>query len=135
MKVVLDTNTLVSAIGWSGPPQKILNACLQGKFELYISHALLEEFIRVISRPKLKVIAQHPDLPLILSWLYQPSHIVRTNIVISVIKKDPADNRVLECAVEAGAEVIVSGDKHLLALDAFQGIKILIPADTVRLYL
>ena len=122
MKVVLDTNTLVSAIGWSGPPQKILNACLQGKFELYISQALLEEFIRVISRPKLKVIAQHPDLPLILSWLYQLSHIVRTNIVISVIKKDSADNRVLECAVEAGAEVIVSGDKHLLALDAFQGI-------------
>ncbi|MFH0802468.1 MAG: putative toxin-antitoxin system toxin component, PIN family [bacterium] len=135
MKVVLDTNTLVSAIGWSGPPQKILNACLQGKFEFYISQALLEEFIKVISRPKLKVIAQHPDLPLILSWLYQPVHLVRTHTVISVIKKDPADNRVLECAVEADAEFIISGDKHLLALEEFQGIKILTPAEAARLFL
>ncbi len=134
MKVVLDTNTLVSAIGWSGPPQRTLNACLQGKFELYISQALLEEFIRVISRPKLKVIARHPDLPLILSWLYQPSHIVRPKTVISAIKKDPADNRVLECAVEAGAEVVISGDKHLLALEEYQGIKILSPAAAARLY-
>ncbi|HAG08115.1 MAG TPA: putative toxin-antitoxin system toxin component, PIN family [Desulfotomaculum sp.] len=125
MRVVLDTNTLVSAIGWAGTPHRLLRACMQGKLELFISPALIDELSLVITYPKLKVVAMHPDLPRVMAWLCQPEHLVIPRQQINVIVEDPPDNRVLECALEASAGAIVSGDEHLLKLKSFDGIPIL----------
>lgn len=125
MKLVLDTNTLVSAMGWDGPPARILRACRAGRFFLVTSPDLLEELTRVLTYPKLRLIAQHQDLPQILEWLHAPERVVLPRRRVQVVTIDPADDRVLEAAVEGHAEAIVSGDEHLLALKAFEGISIL----------
>ena len=128
MKIVLDTNTLVSAIGWEGPPARILRACRAGRFDLIISSQLLDELTRVLTYPKLRMIAQHPDLPEILRWVHAPEHVVIPKRTVRVVTADPPDNRVLEAAVEGKADVMISGDEHLLGLIVFEGIPILSPA-------
>ena len=132
MKIVLDTNVLVSAIGWKGPPSRILRACRAGRFVLLTSPQLLEELTRVLTYPRLRVIARHPDLPQILRWLHAPERIVFPRRVIDAVKKDPLDNRVLEAAVEGRAEAVISGDDHLLRLKVFEGISILSAASFCR---
>lgn len=128
MKIVLDTNTLVSAIGWTGPPTRILLACRTGQYSLITSPHLLEELTRVLTYPKLRVVAQHPDLPDILKWLHAPEQVLVPRRTIHVITVDPPDNRVLEAAVEGKADVIISGDEHLLGLKIYEGIPISTPA-------
>ena len=128
MKIVLDTNTLVSAIGWEGPPARIFRACRAGRFDLIISSQLLDELTRVLTYPKLRTIAQHPELPEILRWVHAPEHVVIPKRTVRVVTADPPDNRVLEAAVEGKADVMISGDEHLLGLIVFEGIPILSPA-------
>ncbi|MBI4526916.1 MAG: putative toxin-antitoxin system toxin component, PIN family [Deltaproteobacteria bacterium] len=132
MKIVLDTNALVSAIGWEGPPARIVRACRAGRFSLLTSPQLLEELTRVLTYAKLHVIAQHPDLPQILEWLHAPERIVFPRRAIDAIKTDPSDNRVLEAAVEGHAEAVISGDEHLLGLRIFEGIPIVSAASFCR---
>lgn len=128
-KVVLDTNCLVSAIGWDGPPHRILLACLRGTLELCISPAILEELTEVLSRPRLAVVAAHPDLPIILSWLHTSAHLAFPSVTLSVVTDDPDDNRVIECAVESGAKVVITGDEHLASIKSYQGVLFLRPAE------
>ncbi|MBI2358934.1 MAG: putative toxin-antitoxin system toxin component, PIN family [Deltaproteobacteria bacterium] len=132
MKVVLDTNALVSAIGWEGAPARILLACRAGRFSLFTSPQLLEELTRVLTYPKLRVIAQHPDLPEILKWLHGPERLVFPRRSVHVISADPPDNRVLEAAAEARANAVISGDEHLLRLKVFEGIPIVAAAAFCR---
>ena len=123
MRLVLDNNTLISAIGWSGPPRQILFALREGKHSLIISLALLDELTRVLTYPKLLPIATHPLLPVILEWLHRSEHLVASE-PITVIREDPADNLVLEAAVAGNADAIVSRDRHLVKVQSFRGIPI-----------
>ena len=132
MKLALDTNTLISAIGWEGPPARILRACRAGRYSLLTSPQLLEELTRVLTYRKLRVIAQHPDLPQILEWLYAPEQVVSPRRTIHVITADPPDNRVLEVAVEGRTDAVIPGDEHLLSLRMFEGIPILTAAAFCR---
>lgn len=124
MKVVLDTNTIVSGIGWDGPPRRVLLAMRDGRHDLIISPDLLTELTRVLRYPKLRPIAAHPSLRVVLEWLHQPEHIVIPTERLSVVRADPLDNRVLEAAVAGRAGIIVSGDHDLLAIKKFQDILI-----------
>lgn len=81
----------------------------------------------MLARPKLKAVAGHPDLPVVLSWLYQPARLVIPKIELSIVEDDPDDNRVIECAVEARAEAVVTGDEHLVRLGSYRGIVFLRP--------
>ncbi len=128
MRVVLDVNVLVSAIGWEGPPSEVLLACRQGRLQIFLTTEILDELARVLAYPKLARLARHADLPVILAWLYRPEHLVVPTRTITVIEKDPADNRILEAAVAGRAEAIVSGDDDLLGLGQFEGIPIVTAA-------
>lgn len=119
-KIVMDANSPVSAIGSEGPPHRLLSACLNGRLELFVSPALLEELADVLARPKLRVVAAHPDLPIVLSWLHDPARLVIPKARLEVVTDDPDDNRVIECAVEAGAEPVITGDNHLLDLGCYR---------------
>jgi uncharacterized protein len=125
VKVVLDTNVIVSGIGWDGPPRRILLALRAGQHSLVTSPDLLQELTEVLRYPKLRAIAAHPLFVVVLEWLHRPEHIVIPQERVNAIRTDPADNRVLEAAVAGGADAIVSGDRDLLALKEFRDIPIL----------
>lgn len=132
IRAVLDTNTIVSGIGWSGPPQKILDTAVNGDFVLLTSPDLLEELRRVLSYPRLHALPQD-RVQEVLALLPLVAQIVETEEKISVIRQDPADNRVRECAVAGEATHVVTGDEHLLRLKFFRGIKITTPTIFLRL--
>lgn len=127
---VVDTNVLVSGMGWrSGAPGRIVDAILDGRFILVSSEQLLEELDRVIQYPKLaRVFAKATyvaellrDIALIVEPLQQFRDL-----------PDEPDNRLLEAAVTAQADVIVSGDDDILGLGAeFHGIRVMSPADFI----
>lgn len=136
MRIVLDANVLVSAlISSAGAPAQIVAYWREDKFEVAISTPILHELDRVLHYPRLQ---EHYHLPekrirRFLRLLARQAVAVAPPQSVTVIELDPDDNRYLECAVAAEAEVIVSGDRHLLALGEYQGIQILSPAGFVVL--
>jgi uncharacterized protein len=126
VRVVLDTNVLVSGIGWSGPPAAIVDAALAGRVTPLTTSALLSELTRALGYPKLKSIA--PAAETLVQLLRAAFIVVDVERRIAVCA-DETDNRVLEAAVNGGADYIVTGDKHLLELDPFEGIRIVRPAE------
>lgn len=124
-QVVLDTNIYISAILFGGKPQKIIELARENKIKLLISEYILWE-IREVLRNKFNV----PDVRLnILEHdILSLAKLVKVRSSIGKIKTHPADNAILACAVDGGGEVIVSGDKHLLSLEEYEGIKIVLPS-------
>lgn len=124
LRVVLDTNVLVSGLLFQGPPHHILHHVLAGAIQLLTSADLIAELDRVleIKFPHARLAAKDS-----LEALREVALFVKPTERIAAIPKDPDDNIVLECAVAAGADAIVSGDRHLLALNTFRGILILTP--------
>jgi len=135
VKVVLDTNTIVWGIGWDGPPRRVILALRDGRHHLVISPDLLAELTKVLSYPKLRPLAAHPLLRVVLEWLHQPEHIVIPKERLSVVRADPQDNLVLEAAVSGRADTIVSGDRDLLAVREFQNIPIVTARQFATKYL
>jgi uncharacterized protein len=125
-RAVLDTNVIVSGLGWSGAPAAILDAVSDDRLVLVTSAPLLAELRRVLEYPRLaKVIqggAQLADLVAASGVVVSPSR------VLTVVRDDD-DNRVLEAAIEGAADYIVSGDTDLLDLGSFQGIPIITPGE------
>ncbi len=127
-RAVLDCNVIVSGLGWSGAPARIIEAMLAGELVLVTSSPLLAELRRVLAYPKLaKAI---PD-GLRLADLVETSSVVVEPADVFAVVEDESDNRILEAAVAASVHYIVSGDEHLLRLGIFQGIPILTPAEFI----
>ncbi len=126
IKIVLDTNVYISGILFKGKPREILNLARKEKIEILISEKIIDEIERVL---RLKFKRTTFEIFLILTGIRNITTFVSPISKISKIKEDEPDNRVLECGVEGKANYIVSGDKHLLELKEYQGIKILSPAE------
>jgi len=122
-KIVCDTNTLVSGFLWKGKEYVLLSKVLERKAVLFTSPALLSEFARVLKYPKLRPFIPNPAE--LTGKLESIAVFVEPKEAVEIIKEDPDDNKVLECALAAGADFIVSGDNHLLKLRAFKGIPII----------
>lgn len=123
--IVLDTNILVSAFGWKGSPHEVFLGCVRGTHRLFTSPAILEELGRVLRYDKFGFDAG--EIQEFLSVVLEAASIVAPETRMDIIRDDPSDNRILECAVAASADFIVSGDKHLLDLKRFQAIQIVPP--------
>ena len=131
MRAVLDVNVLISAvISPLGAPGRILQFWEQDKFELATSPPILIELERVIHYPKIQGKYNIPAefVKEFLGMIQGGAILIEPIINITTIKEDPSDNRYLECAVASESSHIVTGDKHLLDLNAFKGIQILTPA-------
>ena len=127
MKVVCDTNVLISGILFGGHARAILSLAAQGAIVNCISPDILREMGEVLARPKFDL---SPDqVSGILQLLGDSFETARPAARVAAIKTDDSDNRILEAAWAAGAKCIVSGDKDLLNLRAWRGIRILSPAD------
>ena len=120
LKVVLDTNVLISAILFGGKPRQILEKAIRGEIRLCISEPILKEFSGVLRRSKFDY---SPEMiQFILTELTGIADFVNPSETIDVVLEDPDDNRILECAVEAGANYIITGDFHLLKLRWYRNI-------------
>ena len=126
MRVVADTNVLVSALLFpGGPPEAIYRLVLERRIDLITSRPLLVELGRVLTE---KFGWERARAEEAVEQVIQLAELVDPKVTRSEIAADPSDNRVLEAAAEGGATAIVSGDSHLLALESWQGIPIQSPA-------
>ncbi len=130
MKIVCDTNVLVSGIVFGGNCRTILRLVSRGKLAACMSSDLLAELDEVLRRAKFGLASR--EVAATLELVQQTFDWVSPSEKLSVVAEDPDDNAVLEAAVEYCAEVVVSGDEHLLALHTFREIRILSPVAFLR---
>jgi putative PIN family toxin of toxin-antitoxin system len=122
IRVLFDTNVLLSAILFGGLPGQLLSLAKKGTFRLITSLTLLDELYEKL---RYKFRLSDADLLDTRTMLENLCEVVSTVESLHIIKDDPDDDRVLECAVAGRADYIISGDKHLLRLGEFRGIRIL----------
>ena len=122
LRVTADTNILVSSTIAEGNEYELLKLAKLGKVELVLSLQILKEFKEVISRPKFGFSKEQIDKA--LRQIMGICSLVMPSRKIHVLKDDPDDNMVLECAEAGKVDYIVSGDEHLLRLGRYKGMKI-----------
>jgi uncharacterized protein len=121
-RITADTNLYVSALQFGGKPQTLLDMAQDGQIELALSDEILDETLRILrdkfhrspeylldAEARLRAVTVHVD----------PTE------RLDVVKADQSDDKIVECAVAAGSEVIVSGDRHLLDLGEVRGIQVM----------
>lgn len=129
MRVVADTNVIVSAMLWIGSPHQILVASEDAQLTLCTSPSLLRELTGVLSRPKFapRLRALQVSVSELTTGYARSARLVNPQRIMRVVAEDPADDEVLACALAARAHYIVSGDTDLLRLRSYRGISILSP--------
>jgi uncharacterized protein len=126
VKIVLDTNVLVSGIFWTGIPSKILEYWVKNRFEIFLSDDIFNEYSRTLYR-----ISKGKRNDLVGKWIIffaQHSSFVEIKKHFS-LSVDADDNKFLDCAFSGNVKYIVSGDSDLLDLKSFFGIEIISPAE------
>lgn len=129
MRIVLDTNVLISSTFWYGASDKILKKVEVKEIELIISKEIVEEFSGVLNYKEIQQKIKDKNLEILRSVekIVSIATIVEPKQKLDIIKEDSDDNIILECAIEGQASYIVSYDLHLLKLKEFENIKILTP--------
>lgn len=135
MKVVLDTNVLISVFIWRGKMQKLFNYLKERKISICLIDKTFQELQKVLRYPRIKRKLEMNGLALqeIEEAVLEISGIYQKYPLLKIVKEDPQDNFFLSCAVAANAKYIVSGDRHLLTLKKFCNIKIITPAKFIEL--
>jgi len=131
MKVVLDTNVLVSGVFWRGPASRILELWANEKIEVAVSPAMLMEYQRLLAELERDKPAGLAD-----AWIV---FITQHAVVIHPVGyprqcRDPDDDKFLHCALSAGARILVTGDKDLLSMGRVADVELLSPAAFLRCY-
>jgi len=132
MRIVLDTNVLISGlISPGGPPAKIVDLWAQGAVQVVVSPAILTEYFGVLLRPKFDAAGTSGARREVLERLMSLPNtvVVVPENRVACINEDPDDDRFLECATAGSVDCLVSGDEHLLALASFEGIPIMNPRE------
>ena len=130
LRVVLDTNIYISAFTQAaGVASSIWEHAVKRRFDLLLSPAIASEIAQVLRtyfaweeksvRSQIKLIAKSAE-------------IILPTVTLNIVTDDPSDNRILECAIEGKADLIVSGDRHLRKLKVVEGIAVIRPADFLR---
>lgn len=130
LRAVVDTNVFVSA--FLHPDRRLYRLVQQAALRRYcllLSPALVSELGRIMTQTLGYTEREKLER---LKPLVKSAEIVRPRITLYVIREDPDDNRVLECAITGKADVIVSGDRHLLDLKSYRNIPVVRPIDFLR---
>lgn len=127
MRVVLDTNTAVSALLWQGPPNQLIVRATPLALAFFSSPVLLTELEEVLGYSKLAKVVTTTGLSAteLMQRYRRLVSVVEPAAIPPTVLADPDDDHVLACAVAARTELIISGDRHLLGLREYQGIPIL----------
>ena len=134
MRLVLDTNIIVSGLIWGGVPRQLLNLARDDRVTLFTSLVLLRELADVLSRDKFApLLASQEITPTFLMQRYgMLARVVRPANIGRTVPTDADDDAVIATALAAQADMIVTGDSDLLVLHPFQEIQILNAAEALR---
>jgi uncharacterized protein len=129
-RMVLDSNVIISGFLFGGPPARLLEHALAGSVKCFTSLPILDEVREVLQRAKFGL---SPDQALsLIEELHDLCTVVTPNERVRAVTADADDNAVLECALAANADLVVSGDSHLLDLQEWRRIRIVSPAAALR---
>ncbi len=133
MKIVLDTNVFISGVFFNGPPYQILKAWRNQEFQIVISLEILDEYHRVGE----ELSAQFPEVDLdpILELFTTKAELIEAALLDEAVCDDSDDDKFFACAIAGGANLIVSGDKHLLKMAGYQGIAVVRPRQFIDKFL
>ena len=132
MKIVIDTNVLISAVFFGGNPRKIIEAVVGRKFHAYATTAIIEEYCDTVDemvKRKQGSLNSH-----ILSPIIAELHIIEAMSSVKA-SRDPDDDKFIECAIDAGAFYIISGDRDLLDVGEYQDVQIITAKEFCQKYL
>lgn len=132
MKVVFDSNIFISGILFGGNPKKLIELVIEGKIQLFISPDILREVKEVLERDKFGFPAAITRQ--LVHEIEMVSYLVEPGISHSVVERDHDDNIIIDCAVEAGVDYVVTGDADLLSMEEYREIRIVNPADFLEIY-
>lgn len=135
MKLVADTNVLVSGLLWGGPPNRLLRGARDGLLQILCCEEILTEIRRVLAYPRMQRRLEMLDISEAATIAYLMNtltHAPSPLVLPAVVDADPSDNLFLGLASDTGARLIVSGDQHLLALGQFEGIPIVTPGEAIE---
>jgi len=126
-KVVLDVNVWVPVLLWGGNPAKIIKAAEEGKVATVASEEIVGKISQVLNYPKLRKVYQAAGLCLkdLIEAVLKVVKFVKVTEKVNVVVEHPADDKFIECALAAGADYIVSGDKHMLKIGGYKKTPIL----------
>lgn len=135
MRIVADTNIVLSGLIWQESPRRIVDAARAGVITLHTSTVLLAELTEVIGRGKFSrpILRAGLSVAALIGDYQRLAVLVEPATLAAPVCRDPDDDHVLACALGANAELIVTGDQDLLTLGIFQNIRILTAADAVQL--
>ncbi|MGV8168978.1 MAG: putative toxin-antitoxin system toxin component, PIN family [Candidatus Nanoarchaeia archaeon] len=136
LKITLDTNILVSGSFWTGDSFKILELADNSSILLILSADILNEYYDVLQREEILKKTRKKNLTIskTVFAVINSSIIVESQTKIDIIKEDPDDNKIIECAKEGNADYIITKDEHLLKLKDFEGIKIVKPDEFLGIF-
>ncbi|MBI5627546.1 MAG: putative toxin-antitoxin system toxin component, PIN family [Candidatus Rokubacteria bacterium] len=123
-RVVLDTNTLISALLFSGTASRLVPLWQSRRITVLVSKEILQEYLRVLAYPKFQL-GDHEIRALVEEELLPLAETIRVRRRLAVVRRDPEDDKFLECAVAGRAEYLVTGDRDLRELGSYRGITIL----------
>jgi len=133
VRIVLDTNVFVSGVFFTGPPYQILEAWRDGKVRLAVSPEIVEEYQRVGKA----LTNQFPgvDLEPIIQLIAVKADLVQASALPERVCDDPEDEKFLTCALASKSEVIISGDRHLLKISEYCGVRVVRPREFLEDFL
>ena len=132
MKAVIDTNVVVSGLFWKGPPAEVLAAWVSGKFEWIVSASILAEYHTALQT----LSAKYPPPASALTFLRGVTLSAKLTTPIDLEEQvctDSDDDKFVAVAIAGQATTIVSGDKALLKVDGYRGLRIIGPAAFLKM--
>lgn len=136
IRLVLDTNVFVSALFWTGPPRKILDAWAEQKIQLILSTEIMQEYNRIAyALAHKRNLAEDSRIAIVLETVAIYGKFVSPITLDRAISRDSDDDKFIACAISADCHLIVSGDKDLLDISGSAGIDVLPPGQFVKIYL
>ena len=131
-KVVVDTNVVVSALLFGGHPGRLIELWQMGAIKPMASKQIIDEYLRVLTYPKFNLSEEEINF-LLYQQILPFFDVIDVHRGPGIIKEDPGDDKFIRCALAGKAKFIISGDRHLLALKFYRKIKIVSPADCIKI--